>query len=79
VKFIFTWTADPPTVHPVPAPPSTKAEPSKKVREGGINQKLKLFKRGNAISAQPNKSGNNQLPKPPIKAGITIKKIIKNA
>jgi len=54
------------TVHPVPAPPSTKAEPNKKVNAGGINQKLKLFKRGKAISAQPNKSGNNQLPKPPI-------------
>jgi hypothetical protein len=35
-----------------------------------------LFNLGKAISGAPNKIGTNQLPKPPIKAGITIKKII---
>ena len=43
---------------------------------GGNNQKLKLFNRGKAISGAPIIIGTNQLPKPPIKIGITIKKII---
>jgi len=60
------------TVQPVPAPISINAEDNKNIKEGGINQKLKLFKRGNAISAAPINKGSNQLPKPPIKAGITI-------
>jgi len=46
------------------------------MNEGGINQKLILFKRGNAISGPPINNGTNQLPKPPIKAGITMKKIM---
>jgi len=46
------------------------------MKEGSNNQKDKLFKRGNAISAVPNIKGINQLPKPPIEIGITIKKII---
>jgi hypothetical protein len=44
--------------------------------DGGNNQKLKLFNLGKAISAAPNIKGTNQLPKPPIIAGITIKNII---
>jgi len=35
--------------------------------------------RGKAMSATPNISGINQLPKPPIEIGITIKKIITKA
>jgi hypothetical protein len=35
-----------------------------------------LFNLGNAISGPPTIKGNRKLPKPPIKAGITIKKII---
>jgi hypothetical protein len=35
-----------------------------------------LFNLGNAISGPPTINGNKKLPKPPIKAGITIKKII---
>ena len=38
-----------------------------------------LFNRGKAISGAPINIGTNQLPKPPIKTGITIKKIIKKA
>ena len=38
-----------------------------------------LFIRGNAISGAPNIIGINQFPNPPIKIGITIKKIIINA
>ena len=67
------------TVHPVPAPPSTKLEVNNKISAGGNNQKLKLFNRGNAISTAPIIIGTNQLPNPPINIGITIKKIITNA
>jgi hypothetical protein len=67
------------TVQPVPAPTSTRDEASNKHKEGGSNQKLILLRRGNAISGLPIIIGTNQLPKPPIKIGITIKKIIKNA
>jgi len=38
-----------------------------------------LFKRGKAISGAAIIRGINQFPKPPIKTGITRKKIIKNA
>jgi hypothetical protein len=47
-----------------------------KYKATGSNQKLILFNRGYAISGAPNKIGTNQLPKPPIKIGITIKNII---
>src|SRR3984885_11661168 len=43
---------------------------------GGSSQKLMLFNRGNAMSGAPIISGMNQLPKPPINAGMTEKKII---
>jgi len=64
------------TVHPVPTPDSTKLLKIKKTREGGRSQKLKLFIRGKAISGPPNIKGINQFPNPPIRIGITIKKII---
>lgn len=67
------------TVHPVPAPFSTAAEDSSRSRAGGRSQNLILFSRGNAISGAPSIRGNNQFPKPPIKTGITKKKIIRNA
>jgi hypothetical protein len=35
-----------------------------------------LFMRGKAMSGAPNIKGINQLPKPPIIIGITIKKIM---
>ena len=50
-----------------------------KDNEGGRSQKLKLLRRGNAISGAPIRIGTNQFPKPPIITGITIKKIIRNA
>jgi hypothetical protein len=67
------------TVQPVPAPNSTKADEISKVNEGGNNQKLILFNLGKAISGAPIITGTNKLPKPPIKTGITKKKIIKKA
>lgn len=67
------------TVHPVPAPFSTAAEEISSKSEGGRSQNLILLSRGNAMSGAPSISGNNQLPNPPIKIGITRKKIIRNA
>jgi len=43
---------------------------------GGNSQKLKLFNRGKIMSGDPIKRGINQFPNPPIKTGITKKKII---
>ena len=67
------------TVHPVPAPLSTMPPARRRVKEGGRSQKLMLFIRGKAISGAPIIKGTNQLPKPPIMIGITIKKIITKA
>ena len=67
------------TVHPVPAPAPTEQESNNNKKDGGNNQKLKLFNLGNAISGLPIIKGTNQLPKPPIIEGITIKKIIMKA
>lgn len=64
------------TVHPVPAPTPTNPPVRRRVREGGSNQNLMLFIRGKAISGAPIINGTNQLPNPPIKIGITMKKII---
>lgn len=38
-----------------------------------------LFIRGKAISGAPNISGTSQFPNPPIRTGITKKKIIRTA
>merc|ERR1719270_443164 len=59
--------------------PANTGSARRKNKEGGNNQKLMLFKRGNTISGKPNIRGTNQFPNPPIIIGITIKKIIKNA
>ncbi len=67
------------TVQPVPAPASTVDDASNNRNDGGRSQKLMLFIRGNAMSGAPIISGTSQLPKPPSKMGITIKKIITNA
>lgn len=67
------------TVHPVPAPASTPEEASSSRNDGGRSQKLILFIRGNAISGAPIISGTSQFPNPPIRIGITIKKIITKA
>lgn len=64
------------TVHPVPAPLSTSPLNKSNLSAGKRNQNLILFKRGNAISGAPIIKGISQLPNPPIKTGITIKKII---
>ena len=48
-------------------------------KDGGSNQKLILFILGKAMSGAPIIKGTNQLPKPPIRIGITTKKTIINA
>ena len=60
----------------MPAPTSIKLDEIRRKSEKGKAQKLKLFNRGNAISGDPINIGINQFPKPPIRTGITIKKII---
>ena len=60
----------------MPAPVSTKDPVKSKKRAGTRSQYLILFRRGKAISGDPIIKGTNQLPKQPIKIGITIKKII---
>ena len=65
-------------VQPVPAPPCTNGLAINNINAGTNNQKLMLFILGNAISGAPIIIGTNQLPKPPIIAGIIIKKIIIN-
>ena len=64
-------------VHPVPAPrpypPSTNAEPTSRMNAGTMSQKLMLFMRGNAMSGAPIMIGTNQLPNPPINAGMMRK------
>jgi hypothetical protein len=67
------------TVQPLPTPASTNDDEINSNNDGGNNQKLILFKRGNDISHAPIKIGTNQLPKPPIAVGITKKNIIKKA
>jgi len=65
-------------VHPVPTPVDKINLNFIKIIEEGNNQKLKFFSRGKAISGTPKCKGINQFPKPPIKTGITKKKIITN-
>jgi len=64
------------TVHPVPTPDSTILLRIKSRMEGGRSQKLKLFIRGKDMSGLLIIRGIIQFPNPPIKIGITIKKII---
>src|SRR5207237_1768767 len=69
------------SVQPAPTPlapgsPSKKEDASSRAKEAGSSQNEMLFMRGNAMSGAPIISGTNQLPKPPIIAGITMKKIM---
>lgn len=67
------------TVHPAPTPPSMSLLIYSRIQAGGSNQNLKLFIRGKAMSGAPTSIGNIQLPNPPIRIGITKKKIITKA
>ena len=66
------------TIQPVPTPlasavPGTNIDISSSVNATGSSQNEMLFMRGNAMSGAPIISGTNQLPKPPIMAGMTMK------
>jgi len=65
-------------VHPAATPESAHEDNKNKNNDAGSNQKLKLLRRGNAISGAPISNGTNQFPKPPIKRGIAAKNIIIN-
>ena len=67
------------TVQPVPTPWPQNEENKRNNKEGGRNQNLILFIRGNAMSWDPIIKGINQFPNPPIIIGITVKKIITKA
>ena len=58
----------------MPAPPPITADNNNSRNEGTSSQKLILFIRGKAMSGAPIINGTNQLPKPPIIAGMTMKK-----
>src|SRR5215472_5354324 len=60
----------------MPGGPSTNIDVSKSAKEAGSSQNEMLFMRGNAMSGAPIINGTNQLPKPPIIAGMTMKKIM---
>ena len=60
----------------VPGSPPTNIEMMSSVNEAGNSQNEMLFMRGNAMSGAPIINGTIQLPKPPIMAGMTTKKIM---
>ena len=60
----------------MPAGPSTNIEMISRTNDAGSSQNEMLFMRGNAMSGAPIMRGTNQLPNPPIKAGMIVKKIM---
>ena len=65
-------------VQPAPGPSPTKRLAASSMKAGTSNQKETLFMRGKAISGAPIMIGTNQLPKPPISAGMTTKNTMIN-
>ena len=65
--------ADPGAASPTIARSNAEQQQQK---DGTSSQKLMLFMRGKAMSGAPIISGTNQLPNPPIIAGMTMKKIM---
>ena len=59
-----------------PGGPSANSEVMNSAKAATSSQNDTLFMRGNAMSGEPIRMGTNQLPKPPISAGIKTKKII---
>ena len=51
-------------------------EMTSSAKAGGSSQNEMLFMRGKAMSGAPIMIGTNQLPNPPIIAGMTMKKIM---
>ena len=65
-----------PPPKPLPGPLSTNSEVQSTQNEATSSQKLMLFMRGKAMSGAPIMMGTKKLPKPPIMAGMTMKKIM---
>lgn len=63
-------------VQPVPGPPSQNGVIKSNKKEGGNNQKLRLFNLGKTISGAPIIIGIKKLPKPPNDIGTITKKSI---
>lgn len=63
----------------MPGPPSVAADVTRSSREGGKSQNLILFIRGKVMSGAESIRGISQFPSPPIKTGMTRKKIMRNA
>ena len=70
------YITQPPPKPFMPGAPSMKAEMQSRANEDGSSQNEMLFIRGKAMSGAPIMIGTNQLPKPPMSAGMTIKKIM---
>src|SRR5919205_257625 len=70
------YMVQPPPKPASPGAPSTNMEMTRSAKEAGSSQNEMLFMRGKAMSGAPIMIGTNQLPKPPISAGITMKKIM---
>ena len=66
----------PPKPRPPPGSPGTNRETINSTQAATSSQKEMLFMRGKAMSGAPIMIGTNQLPKPPIMAGMTMKKIM---
>ncbi len=66
----------PPPTPVAPGALGMNSEMTRSVRAGGSSQNEMLFIRGKAMSGAPIMIGTNQLPKPPIIAGMTMKKIM---
>src|SRR5208283_4065207 len=63
----------------MPGEPSTHSDVNSRQNEATSTQNDMLLSLGKAMSGAPISSGTNQLPKPPISAGITMKKIMMTA
>jgi hypothetical protein len=66
----------PPPTPVAPGALGMKTEIRSSAKAGGRSQKEMLFMRGKAMSGAPIMIGTNQLPNPPIMAGMTMKKIM---
>jgi len=66
------------SVHPLPTPLDSNMLITNSPSLNGSNQNEKLFRRGKAMSLHPNIRGISQFLKPPIRTGMTKKKIMIN-
>ena len=65
-----------PPPKPLPGPPSENIDRISSTQAATSSQNDTLFMRGKAMSGAPIMIGTNQFPKPPIMAGMTMKKIM---